>query len=73
MEKQLFDWKDWDEMDFLVVEFYNCTFNTDVGKYKKGDKVSSILMDYSNGTIKIYENLDTCVEYELSFLIHEIE
>lgn len=35
MEKQLFDWKDWDEMDFLVVEFYNCTFNTDVGKYKK--------------------------------------
>lgn len=39
----------------------------------KGDKVSSILMDYSNGIIKIYENLDTCVEYELSFLIHEIE
>lgn len=53
MEKQLFDWKDWDEMDFLVVEFYN----SDVGKYKKGDKVSSILMDYSNGIIKILRYL----------------
>lgn len=73
MEKQLFDWGNWREINFLVIEFGDCTFNTDVLKYKKGDKVSNILMDYSNGIIRIYEDLDTYVEYELSLLVHEVE
>lgn len=73
MEKQLFDWGKWREINFLVIEFDDCTFNTDVLKYKKGDKVSNILMDYSNGIIRIYEDLDTYVEYELSLLVHEVE
>lgn len=73
MEKQLFDWGNWREINFLVIEFDDCTFNTDVLKYKKGDKVSNILMDYSNGIIRIYEDLDTYVEYELSLLVHEVE
>ena len=53
----------------MLFMFYDCTFNTDVGKYKKGDTASSILMDYSQGIIQIFDESDDYVEYKLSFLI----
>ena len=69
MEKQLFNWIGWDQVDPMVFMFYNCTFNTDVGKYKKGDTASSVLMDYSQGIIQIFDESYNYVEYKLSFLI----
>ena len=69
MEKQLFNWIGWDQLDLMMFMFYDCTFNTDVGKYKKGDTASSILMDYSQGIIQIFDESDDYVEYKLSFLI----
>ena len=71
MEKQLFDWSEWEELNFLSLYFYGCTFITDVGKYKKGDKVSGVCMDYAKGIIIIDEDADTQVTYKLSFLISE--
>ena len=69
METQLFNWIKWDQLDLMIFMFYDCTFNTNVGKYKKGDTASSILMDYSQGIIQIFDESDDYVEYKLSFLI----
>ena len=69
METQLFNLTEWDQIDPMMFMFYGCTFNTDVGKYKKGDTASSILMDYSQGIIQIFDESDDYVEYKLSFLI----
>lgn len=69
METQLFNWIKWDQLDPMLFMFYDCTFNTDVGKYKKGDTASSILMDYLQGIIQIFDESDDYVKYKLSFLI----
>lgn len=71
MERQLFNWTDWEELGFMILYFYGCTFNKKVGKYNKGDKVEGISVDYSRGTMKIYEDPDSCITYKLSLLVNE--
>lgn len=56
MEKQLFTWGSWDECGTLFVTFTNCIFIKDVGKYKAGDKVYCIDMDFEEGLMYVYES-----------------
>lgn len=58
MEKQLFTWGSWDLCDTLFIAFMNCVFIKDVGKYKVGDKVYCIDMDFEEGLMYVYESAD---------------
>lgn len=49
MEKQLFTWGSWDLCDNLFIAFMNCVFIKDIGKYKAGDKVYCIDMNFEEG------------------------
>lgn len=67
MEKELFEWKEWDPMDTLVLCFYNCTLIKQIGKFPPGFQTSAITMDYEEGKISIYlEDSDTTVSYKLN-------
>ena len=57
MEKQLFDWKNWDENDVGIYIFYDCTLNIDIGRHIKGSQIPSIYMDYQNGIMQ-FQNDD---------------
>lgn len=58
MEKQLFTWGSWDLCDNLFIAFMNCVFIKDIGKYKVGDKVYCIDMDFKEGLMYVYESAD---------------
>ena len=46
--------------DFCTLQFTNCTFVKDFGPYKKNQFVANITIDFSTGTIQVYnaENQD---------------
>ena len=75
MEKQLFTWEDWDQCTDLFLSFINCVFVKDVGKYKAGDKVELIDMDFEKGCMYVYEsanNINTPdVSYKLELQVNE--
>lgn len=53
MEKQLFTWGSWDLCDNLFIAFMNCVFIKDIGKYKAGDKVYCIDMNFEEGLMYV--------------------
>lgn len=75
MEKQLFTWGSWDLCDNLFITFMNCVFIKDVGKYRAGDKVYCIDMDFEEGLMYVYESADELdilnATYKLELQVNE--
>lgn len=70
MEKELFNWEEWEQIDTLIVSFDKCVLNKDCGSWKKGSMLDKILMDYEHGKMTFYlENAAT--NFNLKFLITE--
>jgi hypothetical protein len=57
MENQLFDCKNWAQLDTRCFVYYDCTLKQDIGKYKKGDFISDIIIDYGKGKLSIDSNI----------------
>jgi hypothetical protein len=69
MEKQLFDWFEWDVIDDGVFQFYNCTVKN-IPDYKPGTKISTIVMNYQNGTMTFMdEHSQEMKKFNLQFLV----
>jgi len=49
-----FGWDDWEEHDILLNSYYNVEFTEDFGEFKKGEKFSSITVDYIKGIIEAF-------------------
>jgi hypothetical protein len=49
-----FQWTGWDMQDTMILSFYEAEFTEDFGSIKKGDKFSSICVDYGKGIIEGY-------------------
>ena len=75
MEKQLFTWGSWDLCDNLFIAFMNCVFIKDIGKYKAGDKVYCIDMNFEEGLMYVYEPADELdapnATYKLELQVNE--
>lgn len=56
MEKQLFSWDDWDHHDTFLFQFYDCKLNVDIGKFKAGSKIASIVVSYEEGILEMYND-----------------
>lgn len=48
-------WKGWDHIDMLFNTYYDVEFTDDFGEFKKGEKYSSISINYSEGFIEAYD------------------
>lgn len=69
MEKQLFTW---DLCDNLFIAFMNCVFIKDIGKYKAGDKVYCIDMNFEEGLMYVSDELDAPnATYKLELQVNE--
>jgi hypothetical protein len=53
MENQLFDCKTWAQLDTKCFAYYDCILKQDIGKYKKGDFIVDIIIDYEEGELTI--------------------
>lgn len=54
MEREFFDWDNWDELDVTALQFYNCVMKKDVGPIKSGDKINCIAVDFQHGYMIFY-------------------
>ena len=68
-----FQWENWDQHGTLFMAFYNVEFLEDFGAFKKGDKFSSISVDYGKGTIEGYDEEGTNVIAKQNFVAIPIE
>ncbi len=55
MERQLFDWANWDVIDEGSYQFYDCVFKVDFGPFKAGQKCDEIVVDYQNGFMQYFD------------------
>lgn len=53
MERQLFTWIDWEEIDHMCLLFYNCTVVKPFGSFNVGDELAQVLIDFSTGSITV--------------------
>jgi len=55
MEKQLFDWVQYDELTNNTIIFYDCKLKVPIGDFKIDDFVSSICINYEEGILMLYD------------------
>lgn len=62
MKKDIFEWQDWDVLSELTVQFYNCIFLKDFGPYLKNESVALIAINYYEGLMKVYRDINEGTE-----------
>lgn len=55
MEENLFEWSAWDYIDDAILQFYGCVLKEPIGKFKPGDTVPIIVVDFENGVLQLLE------------------
>jgi hypothetical protein len=53
MERALFDWCGWDQLDTGVLQFTGCTLKVPIGKFAAGELVPVIVANFDAGTIDL--------------------
>ncbi len=72
MEKKLFDWESWDEIDSFVLIFHNPTLKVPIGEYKAGDVMSHIVIDFEHGIMTVVkDDLGPAYDYKIHMIIGE--
>jgi hypothetical protein len=56
MEKRLFNWESWDDIDILDFQYHNCTLNIPIGPYAAGSRIDVIFLSYERGEMNFYKN-----------------
>ena len=62
MEKEWFDWEEWEQVDNFILQFLNCTIKKPFGPYNVGDKVAVICIAFDSGVIECYNNTENSEE-----------
>lgn len=56
MEKDLFKWQGWDELDTVSSIFYNIELVVPIGQHKPGELFKSACINYSTGALDLYKD-----------------
>lgn len=68
MERQLFEWKDWDSLDdHACLQFANCRLKVKIGRFDIGDTIATIVLNYEKGRMDFYapEGNEPMASFEL--------
>ncbi len=57
-----FTWNEWDSIDILYNSYYQVVFLEDFGIFKRGERFTSVSVDYSKGIIEAYNETGDKVE-----------
>lgn len=60
MEERLFDWEEYDIIDTLIMQFYNCKLKEDIIEFKAGTEIDCITLDYDRGLITLQDKDKIC-------------
>ncbi len=53
MERALFDWCNWDQLDIGILQFIGCTLKVPIGKFATGELVPVIVVNMERGNIQL--------------------
>jgi len=74
MERRLFDWADFNDVDYGHLEFLDCTLKQDIGALKKGTYVESISINYFSGELVVFDSDgNSLAEVTLALIIVETD
>jgi len=70
MEKDLFDWKKWDNYGNLL-SFEDCTLKREIGDHKPGEVIPYIVWDTDSGLLELVVDPKNNVEeqYEVEMIV----
>lgn len=71
MEKDLFEWIDWDMNETMCFQFYNCTLKVPLFGLPVGTTVETIVLDYEKGTIEGYNDDTVIGQHNIAFVIKD--
>lgn len=69
MEKQIFDWEDWNNLDTAAFQFIDCTIKEDFGPLKKGETYQSISVDFENGFLEAFNEEKPLIKVNLKLTV----
>jgi len=56
MEKEIFEWQQFDYIEDFAIQFEDCIFIKDFGPYHKNEEVKYISIDYQDGIMNVYRD-----------------
>lgn len=65
MERTLFDWKEWDELETGMFQFYNVTLKIPIGGFATDTHFEAATVDYNEGFLQFYNDEVVVGEYRL--------
>lgn len=72
MEKELFDWVDWEEVDSGSFIFFHITLKKQIDKFPVGTGFSSASLDYGNGKLEFRDEKDDLMgDFQLELKVKE--
>jgi hypothetical protein len=68
IEKRIFDWKDWDQLDTWSLLFTDCVMVKDFGPLRKGETYNTIVVNFEKGCMEVWtdEHIVHKLDVELS-------
>jgi len=69
MEKELFNWSEYDSTDDNCFIFYKCILKQDIGKHKKGHLIETIMVDYEKGELVIQIDSSNEEKFKMKLVI----
>jgi len=56
MESDLFEWSAWDVVSDTILQFYGCVLKVPIGRFKIGDTIPIIVVDFETGVLQLYDS-----------------
>jgi hypothetical protein len=72
MERDVFDWEQWDCIDVDICQYYNITLNIPVGNFPIGEVFDSVCTDYQNGFFEFYRNNEVVGKFKIKLNLEEV-
>ena len=71
LEGDLFTWKSWDQVDTMIIQFYDITLTRDIGPFKKGEQLAGACLDFKNSILELYaeEEMEHSEKFKLGLVI----
>lgn len=64
LERQLFNWDGWDQVDTMDLQFYNVELKVPIGSFEVGHKFAIAIVSGSTSTLQLWEDDEGKVYHE---------
>lgn len=71
MIEEYFEYRDWEEVDTMVMGLYDVILRKKIGEFDKGSYFSSVMVDIEDSVIRLIDKEDNEVEYFINYSFSE--